>query len=142
MFRVPQVLLRIRFWTHRSVLLDTDPDPDPDPALSSVTFKMLPSFFAYYLPKVYSLYLQYFKDSKLLGSHKVVEIKVFPNFLLVDDRPGSTLRSLKQNYRSGSVRAKKRMNPTDLDPDPERWLVLHIRCFKTYSKMKMSKKTH
>jgi hypothetical protein len=33
-------------------------------------------------------------------------------------------------------------NPTDPDPDPERWLELQIRGFKTYSKKKMSKKTH
>ncbi len=51
-------------------------------SFSSVTFKMLPSFFAYYLPKVFVQYCtcSTFKDIKLLGSHKIVEIKVFSNF--------------------------------------------------------------
>jgi hypothetical protein len=32
------------------------------------------------------------------------------------------------------LEAKKLMNPTDLDPDPECWLVLQKRGFKTYAK--------
>ncbi len=50
MFRVRQVLLRIRIWTHGSVLLDMNPDPDPDPALFS-DFQDAPKFFCLLLTR-------------------------------------------------------------------------------------------
>jgi hypothetical protein len=79
-FRIRDILIRIRILEFVHWITD----PDPDPALSSVAFKMATrhkvfSKFFFYL--FVGIFTSSFKDNKSLRSHKIEEIMLFLNFL-------------------------------------------------------------
>jgi hypothetical protein len=59
------------------------------------------------------------KDKKSLRSHKIVEIKVFLNFLLVDGRIWNRTCKLRIRMRIQEVQKPTVQNRTDPDADPE-----------------------
>ncbi len=98
---IRDILVRIRFWFRIRILLFSSVAHD----MPTKNIFFFQSVFAYYFLRLHVHCTPVFKDRKSKRSHKIVDIKIFLPFLLVD----------------GRIRIREAQKR--LDPDPQHWVL-------------------